>query len=408
MTSVAYRKTIGMDSICLALGLIVVSATATSGQQAEAVENDATSMIAAAPVAYIYVSNGPGGDTPNKIAAYAAAANGSLTTVPGSPFPGNVSSMAVNGKFLFGSTLNGVFVSSFKIEANGALHYSTSTEVDHSDPESASSTTPLHLDHTGSTLYREAFAGDVSESSEYESFQINPSTGGLHYLGHSAPQPVYNSPLTFLSNDEYAYASECIQYLGNYTDTFEALKRGSNGLLTHINASLPTPAAMNSSDRYCRSVAAADPAGHVAVSMQTIDESSEEPHGLPRLGTYTATTSGNLTTTSTYLNMPKVNMFSVFDMAMSPSGKLLAVAGEEGLQIFHFNGASPITPYTGLITTAGIAQIFWDNANHLYGIGYSSQELYVFTVTPTSVSAAPGSPHVLPSFPMNLIVQPKT
>jgi hypothetical protein len=35
---------------------------------------------------------------------------------------------------------------------------------------------------------------------------------------------------------------------------------------------------------------------------------------------------------------------------MSPSGKLLAVAGTTGLQVFHFNGSNPIKPYTGLLT----------------------------------------------------------
>lgn len=53
--------------------------------------------------------------------------------------------------------------------------------------------------------------------------------------------------------------------------------------------------------------------------------------------------SGNLTTTGTISNMPKSSVTQVTDMAMAPSGKLLAVSGTTGLQVFHFNGASPIT-----------------------------------------------------------------
>ena len=79
--------------------------------------------------------------------------------------------------------------------------------------------------------------------------------------------------------------------------------------------------------------------------------------------------------------------------------------GQEGLQIFHFNGASPITHYTGLLTSDPITQMFWDNSNHLYAISQSSGKLYVFTVTPISHQQASGSPHMITS-PGNIIVQP--
>jgi hypothetical protein len=54
-----------------------------------------------------------------------------------------------------------------------------------------------------------------------------------------------------------------------------------------------------------------------------------------------------------------------------------------------------------------IDQVFWDNANHLYAISNKAGKLYVFTVTPTSHSQAPGSPYTIQSL-QNLIVLPKT
>ena len=60
------------------------------------------------------------------------------------------------------------------------------------------------------------------------------------------------------------------------------------------------------------------------------------------MATYTADSAGNLTTNSTYSNMPSVLVGAVVDYWMSPSGKYLAVGGTSGLQIFHFNGANPI------------------------------------------------------------------
>jgi 6-phosphogluconolactonase (cycloisomerase 2 family) len=115
--------------------------------------------------------------------------------------------------------------------------------------------------------------------------------------------------------------------------------------------------------------------------------------------------SGNLNTTDTYADMPATSIVTVYDMKMAPSGKLLAVAGQEGLQVFHFNGASPITKYTGLLTSDPINQMFWDNDNHLYAISQTSGKLFVFTITPSSHEEAPGSPHAIDS-PDNIIVQP--
>jgi hypothetical protein len=101
---------------------------------------------------------------------------------------------------------------------------------------------------------------------------------------------------------------------------------------------------------------------------------------------------------------------------MSPSGTLLAVGGIGGLQIFHFNGGSSMTSFTGLLTTNSIAQVAWDNSNHLYAItltggAYGSNsvspgKLYVFSVTDTSATEAPDSPYTIAS-PVDMAVQPE-
>jgi hypothetical protein len=64
-----------------------------------------------------------------------------------------------------------------------------------------------------------------------------------------------------------------------------------------------------------------------------------------------------------------------------------------------------------LLTTDQINQIFWDNSNHLYAIGYpignSPGRLHVYTATPTTVFEDLGSPYIIKS-PQSLIVQPTT
>jgi hypothetical protein len=42
-----------------------------------------------------------------------------------------------------------------------------------------------------------------------------------------------------------------------------------------------------------------------------------------------------------------------------------------------------------------IAQVFWDNDGHLYALSTTANKLFVFTVTPTSESEAPGSPYTI-------------
>jgi hypothetical protein len=170
-----------------------------------------------------------------------------------------------------------------------------------------------------------------------------------------------------------------------------------------INPPFPTPP---SGDYYCPYLAAADPTDHLAIAVQPFT-SFVSAAGPYQLATYTVDTSGNLTTNSTYANMPKVLVGGVIDYWMSPNGKYLAVGGGSGMQIFHFNGANPITKYTGLLTTNEVDQMFWDNANHLYAISRKAGKLYVFTVTSTSVTQAPGSPHSITS-PAYIIVLPKT
>jgi hypothetical protein len=95
---------------------------------------------------------------------------------------------------------------------------------------------------------------------------------------------------------------------------------------------------------------------------------------------------------------------------MSPSGKLIALAGYPGLEFFHFNGAAPVTPYSKLLLPAvDIDQLAWDNDNHLYALSYSSGELYVYTVTPTSIKEVSGSPYKVENAygSSGLIVVPK-
>ena len=166
------------------------------------------------------------------------------------------------------------------------------------------------------------------------------------------------------------------------------------------------PAAPDGYRIYVPEAVSADPINHVAMALQAANPPGCQ-NNYPQLASFTADAQGNLTTTNNSASMPATLIQYVNDLKVSPSGKLVAVAGTNGVQVFHFNGANPPTPYTPLLTTENINQMFWDNDNHLYGINQAGNDMHVFTVTQTTYSEAPGSPYTV-SQPASIAVHPET
>ncbi len=340
------------------------------------------------PVAYVYVASSKTAIV-NHIYAFAAAPDGKLTAISGSPFPADVSSMAVNAEYLFGADPAHVYIHSFSIEPDGGLKPMASISAQKYNSGECGSLGPLFLDRTGATLYDLDFDGNICANNTYQSFRIGKADGALSYLGSDGADAWFDNGLSFVGNNTYAYGAACL--FDMYWEIY-GFQRHSDGMLTeaNISASTPTP---KGGDFYCPSLTAADATNHVVISLQPVDGVSFNSDGPEQLAAYTAESSGNLSTTNTRDDMPDTAVGGISDLAISPSGRLLAVSGTAGLQIFHFNGSDPITHYTGLLTTDDVSQIFWDNENHLYAISGSSGKLFVFTVTPANFSQAPGSPH---------------
>ena len=380
-------------TLCTAAASAQVTAESTTATQFS------SAAVATTPSAWVYVSSTPAGSSTSQIEAFVAAPNGMLTAIPGSPFKENVANLAVNGKYLFGTASNGNSIDAYWMEGNGALTYTATTNTALSGD--CNTLGSLFLDHTGATLYDMEFSGAGCLNNTYVSFTVNKPTGGVKNIGNSTANNWLYLPASFIGNNIFGYSASCLgdMYWGIY-----GFQRSSSGLLTEINitAAPPTPP---TGYFYCPSQAAADPTNHVAITMQPVNQLNFSPDKPAQLAAYTADAKGNLSTTSTPANMPQTAVAGVTDLGMSPSGLLLAVSGSGGLQVFHFKGASPITHYTGLLTTAEVDQVFWDNENHLYAVGRTSNKLWVFTVTPTGYTQAPGSPHTI-NAPIAIIIQP--
>jgi hypothetical protein len=358
----------------------------------------ALAQTSTSPVAYVYVSNTVDPNTGiTQINAYSAAANGRLTAVSGSPFQDNVNYMVVNGLYLFGSDPATNTINAYSIQPDGSLTFSSASSVQ--QPGGCDSPGSLVLDHTGQSLYNTDFYGNSCANSTYQSFAIQKWSGQLNFLNEAGGSPALNSPLSFIGNNVFAYSSSCY----HFSPLIYGFQRNADGSLAQLSLNQTFPAAP-AGDGWCPYLAAADTANHLAIPMQPY-AGYGSPAGPYQLATYTADGSGNLTTNSTYQNMPAVAVGSVTSLNMAPSGRLLAVGGSAGLQVFHMYGANPITPYTGLLTKDEIDQMFWDNQNHLYALSRTAGKLYVFTVTPTGYRQAPGSPYAIANAD-NVIVQP--
>lgn len=353
-------------------------------------------------VAYVYVANNPKNSSTNEITAWSVAGDGKLTPIFGSPFRENVDAMAVDGGHLLAVNHSRPNIDTFVIENGGGLRYEATTDYAvHAPNDNCPVANQIFFDHTGATLYVQEFNADCANTG-VASFALKKENGRLRYLGIDITGvfPGVTNAAFFTGDNKLAYTasnSDCMYY------TIYGFKRGSNGLLSDAGSVANWPAPPPNFRRFIPDLVAADPYNNLAVLMQPANPPgcSSEPL---QIATYTANSSGVISTRSTYADMPTTPIKNPTDMKMSPSGKLVAVAGQEGLQVFFFNEGFPAARYTGLLTKAPIDQIFWDNSDHLYGISQATNKLYVFTITPTHASHAPGSPYPI-SAPQHLIVQ---
>ena len=310
-------------------------------------------------------------------------------------------------------SLGTAYMHSYSVASNGAIQRQVS-QIDtqkylSNSGDGCGTTAGAVFDHTG--LYIYAPIG-IRECAALQSYKIS-SAGTLAFIGStnypyaeggtSYPPP---SPPAVAANELFAYTGTPSGSCNENTNVF---KRQTNGALqfdfyADVNGIVPQPGY----EEYVNLTAlAADSTGHLAMPVQ--DESPIGCVGPPlQLASYTQAPNGDLGTTSTWQNMPTLKVYPTV-MKISPAGDLLAVGGASnhpeatittppptpGLELFHFHGADPITLYSEPLTSTSIDQILWDNNNHLYALSNSTHKLYVYTVTPTSIAAAPGSPYTI-------------
>ena len=238
------------------------------------------------------------------------------------------------------------------------------------------------LDHTGSYIYVMLEYGGDDGCAAYQSYAITKAG----YFDFSGDTEITNSGEegatdfglpSILGNETFAF-SQFLDTFGPVISSFQRTNSGTLEYLTNSTARSPGDDIPVAPD--------ADPSGNYVV-MQDYPE--DGPPG--QLGSYEVAANGDLSTTNTQSNMPAITLTSP-SSTFSPAGNLFVLYSSmgtgdgNGIAIYNFNGAAPLTLYKTLLSGTPIDQAGWDSSNHLYAISKSENKLYVFTVTPTSVT----------------------
>jgi hypothetical protein len=360
------------------LGLVsslVVVSTLSAIPTAAQVETASTTPPTAA---YIYIQiQGPQGP----VYGFRASSAGHLSAIPGSPFKlaGEIVGATPTKFFTLGRTL----IHSYGISSDGAIGAQLS-QIAFFDygykPTSGQQcgTGGAVLDHTGKYIYVLFGCGgyDLAGDSEYQTYIIH-SDGAFSFDGSTGLPECWGCGFglpSILGNERFAYADES----SGHESAPIGFRRESSGTLELMQFSEKDPP-LGNFNYYTVEGPDASPNGNYVVFQVYPDGGNP-----PQLASYTVDTEGNISTTNTSDSMPTTALADPYT-TFSPSGNLF-VAYENGIEIYKFKGAAPLTLWHTLLTGKGIAQVAFDSSNHLYAMSNSDNKLFVFTMTSTSVT----------------------
>jgi len=154
--------------------------------------------------AYICVSTSAQKDA--QIIGFSAAADGTLTPIPGSPFATPAYPTVATGSVLFG--IDGGNVDSFEVHADGCLSLENSLlAAQGTAPNWSQEPQALFLDPKGANLYVSEYTPPDGLQPGLFSRNFDPANGQLTQAGAEAIGG--ESTLAFTSDDQYAVATYC-------------------------------------------------------------------------------------------------------------------------------------------------------------------------------------------------------
>lgn len=349
-----------------------------------------TQANAQSTTAYVYLqSQGPAGP----VYGFSADSNGQLAAISGSPFKTGTKIVGGNGTQFF--TMGQTLLHSWAVGSTGAIGSQKSQIgfLNYAGSSCGGGTGGIGnavLDHTGQYIYVLLQNGGDGSCAAYQTYKIN-SDGSFTFVGDT--EKTLDASTTdsvglpsILGGESFGYASE---WVGHYTNLI-GFRRASTGelQLMQFNETDPTLAGSN----YLPAYPDASPTGkYVVVQLYPNDGGGDT--NPPQIGSYSVDSQGNISTANTSSNMPTSQLTGPSSMSFSPDGKMLAIASlygagqfGNGVEIYNFNGASPLTLNTRLLNGTPIDQVAWDATHHLYAISRSESKLWVFEIGASSTA----------------------
>lgn len=376
--------------------------------------SNCTSGLSNGSADFLYVSTGAGQTGPYAISGYAPQPDGSLVPVAGSPFATS-GTAALNttgaGSTFFG--VDGYTLYSYGVHADGCLSLENSAAIGQG-PQNNPAALPLQvfLSPDAANLYSYNFV--PSEESYFGAYGFNAGSGAVTPLGNTETDMSNDGGnLAFDSTGRYAVSSSCSDRGGM---TVQVFQRASDGTLSTQAINFAPLPDMGPASAFCPYGATPDHTGHFVVAgFGCNDPMPCGSYGPYQLAVYTIDASGQMTTSSTKQNMPVLDALSpgagAYSYRFSPDDRYFAVSGFTGLEVFSWDSASATLTHIATVNNtegsctgtwaAGncsgnkFGNVAWDRNDRLYT--FLGNQLFVYNVTDSGITQAPGSPHAIDS-----------
>ena len=319
-------------------------------------------------VAYIYV----GTDfhtNPGKISEFSARKDGSLATLSGSPVTGPAQQLVISSGFVRGSDL--VNITTYTREANGALHATTTINGLAGGNPMNSGVGAITLDRSASTLYVGEINFGGPDNAAYAEFATSHSET-LKLITTTPVHVDFDGPLFFSPDNQFAYGSGC--FFADW-DIF-AFHRLADGTLKAFDPGNTIPPNPNN-DLLCPSNLATSAKGFLAVAYGVASAGAKQKIAIEKI-----TSTGGL---EVITNSVVSTNFTGVTMHFDPTGSLLAVAGNAGIEAFRVSTNGTLTKIGSVVEpSVSFDDVYWDDAGHAFAI--SNSALYVFTLHSTGLT----------------------
>lgn len=355
----------------------------------------------------VYLASWPWRSGKSQITGYAAAPDGSLTQVSGSPFntAGTIGGVGA-GSMFFGADSYSIY--SYTVHSNGCISFDSALAAGQGDPENPQNymigPLELFLDAKGSNLYSWGFETD--NGTAYASYDFDQSTGKMTQTSMTSTNFTNLSrPLAFPPSDQWGITSDYTIRGGRAISVFNRHSDGTLSTEARQDTQLPDISAPDG--------AAADATNHVVIAMQKCtDWEYCDSTGPWYFAVYSIDNAGTMTALDNWGNMAAASAFGNAESApswyaFSPDNRFFAAVGFTGIDVFAWDSEKAVLTLIGTIkNTEGVCQSSpswsgcqgtgfgigaWDSYDHLYT--YRGNELHVYTVSGSGVAPAPGSPY---------------